>query len=420
MERPVSLVLPTNQPRAISQGGRPLNLASTNNTIPIPHTVEKGGIAKLGAQNQGLGITRGGVGGKSRVVSAPANRNVSLASRHPNRQSDIPTRVDKFEPAPLRIRPKSVVNRHVPIDRAGDGGRNSKHLSQLPVVKDESAGFDTELILPSAYGGERQSLKLVNEETRAIAAKVNPVMSGALVAPAVNPLAKEVKKKRSFFDVLKGRNKLAPEPKDPVVEEIIVGGAKGTFGRRSGNLLKRWASRDAGGLLAFGASNDRADTQSIANGLTSCFTVPQDSKEGSDSFGGFEEDQFTKVMSQRNWFMKFLNVKPASRVICFNISPMATRKEIMKLWKEWVKYGLVIVEDDRKSLVMRARVGTPNSLNIKEVSFVGEIRAYGGSRKTGSGVVRFTQERGAASSFNRVIGEMAKRFSEKGIILLED
>ena len=66
-------------------------------------------------------------------------------------------------------------------------------------------------------------------------------------------------------------------------------------------------------------------------------------------------------MSQRNWFMKFLNVKPAYRVICFNISPTATRKEIMKLWKEWVKYGLAIVEDDRKSLVMRARVGTPNS-----------------------------------------------------------
>lgn len=67
------------------------------------------------------------------------------------------------------------------------------------------------------------------------------------------------------------------------------------------------------------------------------------------------------MMSQRSWFMKFLNVKPASRVICFNISPVATRKEIMKLWKEWVKYGLIIIGDDRKALVMRARVGTPNS-----------------------------------------------------------
>jgi len=258
MERPISFALPSNQPRAISQGGRPLNLASGKNTIPMPHTIEKEGIAKLGAQNQGLGITRGGVGGRSRVVSAPPNRNVSLAGRHSDRRSDIPTHADRFEPAPLRIRPKSVVNRHVPIDRAGDGGKNSKHLSQLPVVRDESVGFDPELILPSAHGNERQSLKLVNDETRCIATKVNPVMSGALVATVVNPLAKEVKKKRSFFDVLKGKNKIAPEPKDPVIEEIVVGGTKGTFGRRSGGLLKRWASRDAGGLLAFGASNGMA------------------------------------------------------------------------------------------------------------------------------------------------------------------
>ncbi|RPB01820.1 hypothetical protein L873DRAFT_1827098 [Choiromyces venosus 120613-1] len=387
----------------------------------MPHIFEKEKIAKLEAQNQGLGITRGGVGSRSRVVSAPQpSRNVSLASRHPNLQSDILGRFDKFEPAPLRIRPKSVVKRQVPVDRAGDGSRNSRHLNQLPVVKDESTGFDPELILPSARADGRQSLRLVNGETRAIAVKVNPVMSGALATVVVDPPTKEVKKKRSFFDVLKGKNKIAPEPKDPVIEEVVAGETKGTFGRRSGNLLKRWASRDAGGLLAFGSSDDRGDTQSIANGLTSCFMTPQDSKEGSDCFGGSEEDQFTKVMSQRNWFMKFLNVKPASRVICFTISPVATRKEIMKLWKEWVKYGLVIVEDDRKSLVVRARVKTPNSLNIKEVSFVGEIRAYGGSRKTGSGVVRFTQERGAASSFNRVIEEMAKKFSEKGIILPED
>lgn len=59
-------------------------------------------------------------------------------------------------------------------------------------------------------------------------------------------------------------------------------------------------------------------------------------------------------------------------------------------------------------------------LNIKEVSLVGEIRAYGGSRKTGAGVVRFTQEKGAASSFHRVIGEMVRVFSEKGIILPDE
>lgn len=51
---------------------------------------------------------------------------------------------------------------------------------------------------------------------------------------------------------------------------------------------------------------------------------------------------------------------------------------------------------------------------------MGEIRAYGGSRKTGAGVVRFTQEKGAASSFNCVIGEMVKMFTEKGIILPDE
>jgi Fungal kinase associated-1 domain len=48
---------------------------------------------------------------------------------------------------------------------------------------------------------------------------------------------------------------------------------------------------------------------------------------------------------------------------------------------------------------------------------VGEIRAYGGSKKSGAGVVRFTQEKGAASSFERIMDEMVKVFSQKGAVL---
>lgn len=72
-------------------------------------------------------------------------------------------------------------------------------------------------------------------------------------------------------------------------------------------------------------------------------------------------DEFARVMGQRNWFQKVLNVKPASRIIHFNISAFQCRKEILKLYKNWLKHGLVIVEDDRKGLVLRARVGNPNS-----------------------------------------------------------
>lgn len=66
-------------------------------------------------------------------------------------------------------------------------------------------------------------------------------------------------------------------------------------------------------------------------------------------------------MNQRNWFQRVLNVRPANRIIYCNISALQCRREILKLYKDWLKYGLVIVKDDRKGLVLRARVGNPNS-----------------------------------------------------------
>jgi hypothetical protein len=303
--------------------------------------------------------------------------------------------MSQIEPAPLRIRSKSV------IARDNDSARAEKHRQQGQ-VNDDSAGFDPDLILPSSCREGRHSQSEVRiaktvkllavDENRPVVAKVKSIMIGAPVAIVEDVPVKVVKKKRSLFELLTrkkgekkeqvgGKSKNIPEANNLAMEENIEGGIKGTFGRRSGNLLKRWASRDAKEMLGFGGVNgelpfslsnpperhaltavDRIETQSLANGLTSCFITPQEpAASGNDHFTAVEEDQFTKVMSQRNWFMKFLNVKPASRVICFNISPVATRKEIIKVWRDWIKYGLIIVEDDRKCLVMRARVGSPNS-----------------------------------------------------------
>lgn len=75
------------------------------------------------------------------------------------------------------------------------------------------------------------------------------------------------------------------------------------------------------------------------------------------------QDEFSRVMGQRNWFRRVLNVKPASRIIYFNVSALQCRKEVLKLYKDWLKHGLLIVEDDRRGLVIRARVGNPNSMS---------------------------------------------------------
>lgn len=60
------------------------------------------------------------------------------------------------------------------------------------------------------------------------------------------------------------------------------------------------------------------------------------------------------------------------------------------------------------------------ALNIKEVAFVGEIRTYGGNRKIGTSVVQFTQEKGAASSFNRVMDEIVLACSLKGFLAQDE
>lgn len=95
--------------------------------------------------------------------------------------------------------------------------------------------------------------------------------------------------------------------------------------------------------------------------MTSCFSPGGYTSDGEADTFTENHDEFTRVMGQRNWIQKVLNVKPASRIIYFNISAFQCRKEILKLYKDWLKHGLVIVEDDRKGLVLRAKVESPNS-----------------------------------------------------------
>lgn len=57
---------------------------------------------------------------------------------------------------------------------------------------------------------------------------------------------------------------------------------------------------------------------------------------------------------------------------------------------------------------------------MKEVSFVVEIRICSGSRRKGTTVARFTQERGAASSFNRVADEIVNVFTRRGHIVRDE
>lgn len=62
----------------------------------------------------------------------------------------------------------------------------------------------------------------------------------------------------------------------------------------------------------------------------------------------------------QNWFMKIFNIKPASRVFALSVSKPRAKKEILKILREWKKYGMEKIRFDRQSNVLRARVGERN------------------------------------------------------------
>lgn len=68
----------------------------------------------------------------------------------------------------------------------------------------------------------------------------------------------------------------------------------------------------------------------------------------------------TSPPPSQNWFMKIFNIKPASKVIALNVSKSRARKEILKILREWKKYGMENVRFDKRSNVIRGRVGELN------------------------------------------------------------
>jgi hypothetical protein len=83
--------------------------------------------------------------------------------------------------------------------------------------------------------------------------------------------------------------------------------------------------------------------------------------DSDDELADVSRDEFKRVVDKQGWINRCFGGKPPFRFICFSQSAAVTRKDIMDLWRDWRRYGLVILQDDKKGLVMRARVNQNNS-----------------------------------------------------------
>jgi serine/threonine-protein kinase HSL1 (negative regulator of Swe1 kinase) len=180
---------------------------------------------------------------------------------------------------------------------------------------------------------------------------------------------------------------------------------------------------------------------------------------------------------QMNWLSRFLHIKPASRTLCFQIGRGKVRQDLVRLLRDWQRFGIQDVTLDRDSNSINARVDKSNrkyspllrsrlvfskwflqgwhfeievleadyvlrcnaasvfvssslmeieltlpvvDLKIKPVTFVIElfvVLEHG--RRANLCLARFTQTRGAASSFRKVV-DIVEDVCRARCMLVED
>ncbi|KAF2873203.1 serine/threonine-protein kinase-like protein GIN4 [Massariosphaeria phaeospora] len=177
------------------------------------------------------------------------------------------------------------------------------------------------------------------------------------------------------------------------------GNRKGFFG-----LFSKKAKDDRGkGPMQLGAENFSSSTIS-----------------GFDFEAGTGADAPGPPEVQQNWLSRFLHIKPANKVLCFQIGRGKVRQDLVYTLRDWQRFGVRDVTYNRNTNVINARIDKNNHLKIKPVSLVIElfvVLEHG--RRANLCIARFTQIRGAASSFRKVV-EIIEDISKARDVLVDD
>ncbi|KAG9248051.1 hypothetical protein BJ878DRAFT_476836 [Calycina marina] len=134
-----------------------------------------------------------------------------------------------------------------------------------------------------------------------------------------------------------------------------------------------------------------------------------------------EDTKTRQIAPQRNWIAKLFNVKPVSKMMCLTVPKSRARGEVVRILREWKRYGIREVQLDKARSLVFARVASNNFLNMKEVSFAAEFMAVIHHGNKGHlCIARLTQERGAASSFDKVYATLDKFLRARGMLVSDE
>ncbi|EXF81500.1 hypothetical protein CFIO01_10323 [Colletotrichum fioriniae PJ7] len=126
------------------------------------------------------------------------------------------------------------------------------------------------------------------------------------------------------------------------------------------------------------------------------------------------------IAVHQNWLARLFGVKPATSYVCLVMSRKRARQEMVILLKDWRRYGMRDIQVEKERNIVFARVGAQNYLGMKEVAFAAEIMTViEHGKKSPLCIVRFTQERGAASSFHKVVDTVRTVFGARGLVVAD-
>ncbi|KAI5816557.1 hypothetical protein BZA77DRAFT_312337 [Pyronema omphalodes] len=225
----------------------------------------------------------------------------------------------------------------------------------------------------------------------------------------------QVRRKKSLLDLLKVKHGSSRASKDGDEDDEKVSRSSmiGTLGRKTLDRLTGKTGKDS-----------KKDSASKRVPIQSLFEPPPPRAEGSTTQGEDSDeelsnvmrDELKKVVEQQGFLQRVMKKKPAVRMFCFNSAAADSRVELLDVFRYWKKIGVVIVQDDKKGLVMRAELSN-NDMELKPCSIVGEIRVVTGDRKKGTSVARFTLEKGAVFSFTYLCDELFTSLNRRGIVI---
>lgn len=88
------------------------------------------------------------------------------------------------------------------------------------------------------------------------------------------------------------------------------------------------------------------------------------SPEHTNSYGSDNSGRTSPPDVQLNWLSRFLHIKPASKTLCFHIGRGKVRQDLVRLLRDWQRFGVRDVSFDRKTNVINARIDKNNRTYI--------------------------------------------------------